>query len=179
MKDYDVLLNFLKADYMSVCQLLEPKTMVKIKEEVAHLLVNIFDIENIADEVLANIVVEEIASNENESLIFRGNSIATKSMEAFMRLVGKNYLDETLKSAITNIIESDDSFEVDPHRVCEDGDLAKNQENLAKQVAAIWENIEKSHLYFSNRLQRCFWKIRGYLKTENREHMVNKLISIL
>jgi hypothetical protein len=65
---------------------------VKVKEELSLGLMSVFHAEDIAEDVLAEIVVDEISSVENEHLTFRGNSIATKAMEAYIKLVGGKYL---------------------------------------------------------------------------------------
>ena len=59
--------------------MLEPNISVKVKEELAISLMNVFHAEEMAEDVLADIVVDEISSVENEHLTFRGNSIATNT----------------------------------------------------------------------------------------------------
>lgn len=46
--------------------------------------------------------------------MFRGNSLATKSMEAYMKLVADDYLQDTLGDFVRSVLESDDNCEVDP-----------------------------------------------------------------
>lgn len=47
-------------------------------------------------EYMTKLVMHEIEKVEEESLIFRENTIGTKSVEAFLRLVGMTYLNKTL-----------------------------------------------------------------------------------
>ena len=77
--------------------MLEPNISVKVKEELAISLMSVFHAEEMAEDVLADIVVDEISSVENEHLTFRGNSIATKAMESYIKLVGQKYLHDTLR----------------------------------------------------------------------------------
>lgn len=77
----------------------------------------IFHIDKVAEDVLAHIIVDEISNNENDTLTFRGNTIATKAMEAFMKLVGEKYLEEILNEILINILHSDIDLEVDPVKV--------------------------------------------------------------
>ena len=77
--------------------MLEPNISVKVKEELSTSLMNVFHCEEMAEDVLADIVVDEISSLENEHLTFRGNSIATKAMETYIKLVGQKYLQDTLR----------------------------------------------------------------------------------
>ena len=55
-----------------MCKSFEPHISVKVKEELSHGLMSVFHAEDIAEDVLAEIVVDEISSVENEHLTFRG-----------------------------------------------------------------------------------------------------------
>ena len=105
----------------------------------------------------------------------RGNSIATKAMEAYIKLVGQKYLQGTLQSVVNEIIAGHDGggldLEVDPVRVtvahaAEHGaggqqlQLARNRERLGGVVRHVWARIADSHTEFPEQLQRCFYKIR-------------------
>ena len=134
---------------------------MQVKEELSHGLMSVFHAEDIAEDVLAEIVVDEISSVENEHLTFRGNSIATKAMEAYIKLVGQKYLQGTLQSVVNEIIAGDLDLEIDPVRVVEGQlQLARNRERLGAVVRQIWSRIANSHADFPDQLQRCFYKIR-------------------
>lgn len=49
---------------------------------------------------------------DNYHLMFRGNSLATKAMEAYMKLVGDQYLHDTLSEFIQSVLDCDDDCEV-------------------------------------------------------------------
>ena len=51
--------------------MLEPHISVKVKEELSSSMMNVFKIQDVAEDILADIVVHEISTNENESLTFR------------------------------------------------------------------------------------------------------------
>lgn len=101
---------------------------------------------------LVDIIQTEIDSTSDNSLTFRGNSIATKSMESYMKLVGKTYLREVLSRFITDVITSkttnENDFEVDPDRLVNINNLEKNQSILKSHCEYIWSEIQKSHLTF-------------------------------
>ena len=93
--------------------MLEPHINVKVKDELSSSLMNVFNIQDIAEDILADIVVHEIASNaetKNESLTFRNNSIATKAMEAYIKIVGEKYLEDTLRSTLHDILNKFTAF---------------------------------------------------------------------
>lgn len=48
-------------DLQVLCKLLEPHISVKVKEELSLALMSVFQIQDVAEDVLADIVVHEIA----------------------------------------------------------------------------------------------------------------------
>lgn len=44
--------------------------------------------------------------------MLRGNTIATKAIESYMKLVGNKYLHDTLEDFVRLVLDSDDSCEV-------------------------------------------------------------------
>ena len=79
---------------MSLVDVLEPQISVKSKEEIATVLVKIFHQEGSAGCFLSDVVTIELGKLDNNSLTFRGNSIATKAVEAYLKLVGDKVRDE-------------------------------------------------------------------------------------
>ena len=72
LRDYEGFLYFLKDEYKDLCKLLEPNISVKVKEELSKNFMNVFHSEDMAEDVLADLVVDEISHLENEHLTFRG-----------------------------------------------------------------------------------------------------------
>ena len=50
--------------------------------------------------------------SENEHLLFRGNSLATKAMEAYQKLVGEQYLQWLLRDIVRQIVDDAEDCEV-------------------------------------------------------------------
>jgi RAS protein activator-like 2 len=177
LREYALLTKYLNDEYKPLCQTLEPHISVKVKEELALSLMSVFHIQDVAEDVLAEIVVHEISSNENESLTFRGNSIATKAMETYVKMVGEKYLEDTLRSTLSDLLASDLDLEVDPVKVASNEMLHDHRQNLKNVVNIIWKRIANSHSIFPVRLQRCFHKIRQYLVQVGKADMADKLVS--
>jgi RAS protein activator-like 2 len=101
---------------------------------------------------LVDIVQAEVLSTPDNTLTFRGNSIATKSMEAYMKLIGETYLRETLTRFVNDIILSKNpnefDLEVDPDRVGNIQNLERNQITLRLLCERIWSEIQQSHHSF-------------------------------
>ena len=92
--------------------------------------------------------------------------------------MGKPYLISTLQTVIVDIIGASDlDLEIDPIKVASAEILSLNRQNLLNVVRQIWNRIVKSHAYFPVQLQRCFYKIRGYLKEVGNPDLGDKLIS--
>lgn len=85
---------------------------------------------------------------ENEHLLFRGNSVATKAIEAYMKLVGEQYLHDTLQEPIQALITSDEDLEVDQFKIPNVHSLIEQRKSLKEQVTAVWEKILQSHRNF-------------------------------
>lgn len=143
--------------------------VLQVKEELSYSLMNVFKIQDVAEDILADIVVHEISSNENETLTFRGNSIATKAMEAYVKLVGEKYLEDTLRSTLLDILASDLDLEVDPVKVSSPDLLYSHRQDLRNIVSIVWKRISGSHSLFPVQLQRCFHKIRQFLEQVNNQ----------
>ena len=68
--------------------------------------------------------------------LFRGNSMASKGIDVYMKLVGFPYLQETLSAHIKNILTENNPCEVDPMRLNKGDDLEKNWKNLEAYVTS-------------------------------------------
>ncbi len=171
LREYDGLVYLLRDEYRRVCRLLEPHVPVRTKEELSRELMAVFHSEDVAEDALAELVAEEVGSVEDAHLAFRGNSIATKAMEAYLKLVGGRYLQATLQPVVQEIVSSEEvDLEVDPVKVGDlsGADLQQHRANLRTAVKQVWSRVAGSHSYFPPRLQRCFHKVRQYLEHVGR-----------
>ena len=75
------------------------------------------------------------------NLLFRGNTLLTKSLDTHMRRVGKEYLEESLAAKIRDINEKDPDCEVDPNRVHSPQDLERNWRRLLQFTQDVWKSI--------------------------------------
>ena len=66
---------------------------------------------------------------EQEALLFRENSIGSKSIESFLKLVCRTYLHEALQNVVKDVIENSDEIdcEVDKERISNGTNLRENQ----------------------------------------------------
>lgn len=195
VKVYSEFLEYLKTDYKKVCEILEPVigkfiflvvtemptniyfAGVKAKEDIATSLVLTMQNEGIARQFLADIVMMDILRVDDQRLTFRGNSLATKAMEAYLKLTGDRYLQETLGDLVAEVLSSQQDCEVDPLKVVSIGALEKQQQNLRATVKMAWNKILQSHSSFPPELRECFATFRKRLQDLDREDISDNLIS--
>ncbi|XP_038112899.1 ras GTPase-activating protein raskol [Culex quinquefasciatus] len=172
---YGEFLDYLKENYKKVCEILEPMIGVKAKEDIGQALVLLMHAQGMAAAFLTDVVSLDLLRVGDQRLTFRGNSLATKSMEAFLKLTGEQYLQDTLSTPISEIISSDRDCEVDPLKA--NGSLSRQQQALRNAVKAAWNSIADSSKNFPGQLRDCFSTFRERLQMLDREDMADNLIS--
>ncbi|XP_037931905.1 ras GTPase-activating protein raskol-like [Teleopsis dalmanni] len=172
---YADFLAYLKDNYKRVCETLEPVIGVKAKEDIGQALVLLMHAQGLAGPFLTDVVALDLLRVGDQRLTFRGNSLATKSMEAFLKLTGEQYLQDTLSVPINEIIQSDCDCEVDPTK--KTGSLQRQQASLRAAVRNAWQCIYESHKHFPPQLRSCFATFRERLNQLGRQDMADNLIS--
>jgi len=177
LTNYNRLCDFLKDNYLPLCLKLEPLLGVRAKEDLATSLVRILHKQQLVKEFLCDLVMSEVDVLDNEHLMFRGNSLATKAMEAYMKLVATDYLKTTLEDYIKQVLDKNLDCEVDPTKLSSQSALEKNRQNLMFFVQQAWERIySKSHL-FPIELREVFKALRDRLQEAGRPELADNLIS--
>lgn len=166
---------YLKEHYKKICENLEPVIGVKAKEDIGQAMVLLMHHQGMAAEFLTEIITLDLLRVGDQRLTFRGNSLATKSMEAFLKLTGEQYLQDTLSAPINEIISSERDCEVDPLKA--NGSLSRQQQSLRNAVKLAWNAIAESHRHFPSQLRECFTTFRERLEEISREDMADNLIS--
>ncbi|CAG5129548.1 unnamed protein product, partial [Candidula unifasciata] len=177
LEAYQSFIKYLSNDYKKLCQMLEPLLTVREKEDFATCLVHVLQKQGKACEFLSDIVIEEISQLDNEHLTFRGNSIATKAMEAYMKLVGEKYLQDTLGEFIRQLVQSPDDCEVDPTKVSTPQLLNCQQKNLDMYSNMAWVKVINSFCYFPNELREVFASFRSRCNDKGKGDYSDNLIS--
>ncbi|XP_053090905.1 ras GTPase-activating protein 2 isoform X2 [Pangasianodon hypophthalmus] len=93
---------------------------------------------------LMAIAALELENTQEANTIFRGNSLATRCIDDMMKMVGRNYLNITLKPVLDEICESNKTCEIDPIKLKEGDNVEVNKENLQIYVQKVFSSITES-----------------------------------
>ncbi|NXE71283.1 RASL1 protein, partial [Calcarius ornatus] len=96
---------------------LEEVTSGESRQDVATKLVKLFLGQGLAVPLLDYLTSRELARTTDPNTLFRSNSLASKSMEQFMKVVGLPYLHEVLKPVVNRIFEEKKYVELDPGKM--------------------------------------------------------------
>ncbi|NWU82533.1 RASL1 protein, partial [Onychorhynchus coronatus] len=97
--------------------ILEEVTSGESRQDVATKLVKIFLRQGLAVPLLDYLTTRELARTTDPNTLFRSNSLASKSMEQFMKAVGLPYLHEVLRPVVTRVFEEKKYVELDPGKM--------------------------------------------------------------
>ncbi|NXJ72697.1 RASL1 protein, partial [Rostratula benghalensis] len=97
--------------------ILEEVTAGESRQDVATKLVKIFLGQGLAVPLLDYLTTRELARTKDPNTLFRSNSLASKSVEQFMKVVGLPYLHEVLKPVVNRIFEEKKYVELDPGKM--------------------------------------------------------------
>ncbi|KAF9190279.1 hypothetical protein BGZ50_000310 [Haplosporangium sp. Z 11] len=105
-----------------------------------------------------SLVDEEIAETSPMGLntLFRANTLLTKALEAYMRLVGTEYLDDTLGDILRDICKNKVACEVDPCRLEKNDDIKVQRRILMAHTRTCWRAVTESVDKFPKELLLVF-----------------------
>ncbi|KAK2816504.1 hypothetical protein Q7C36_022775 [Tachysurus vachellii] len=107
----------LNGNWPDLIMLIDETTTSENRQEVATNLVKLFLGQGLIKEFLDVLFKLELEKNTEPNTLFRSNSLASKSMESFLKVAGMQYLHRLLGPIINRIFEEKKYVELDPNKV--------------------------------------------------------------
>ncbi|XP_077426573.1 disabled homolog 2-interacting protein [Vanacampus margaritifer] len=177
MEKYKEFAEYVTVNYAEMCKSLEPLLNVKGREELAGALVHVLQSIGKAKEFLVDLGTAEIERlGDKEALIFRENTLATKAIDEYMKLVGQKYLIDTLGDFIIRLYVTGYNCEVDP-RKCHASELSNNQRHLRQVCDEVVRKIIDLHGHFPEELNKIFSSWTELCEDQGKPEIGQRLIS--
>nr|XP_048295892.1 RAS protein activator like-3 isoform X2 [Myodes glareolus] len=173
---YKELAEFLTFHYARLCEALESALSAQAKEELAAAMVRVLRATGRAQALVTDLGTAELARcGGREALLFRENTLATKAIDEYMKLVAQEYLQETLGEVVRRLCASTEDCEVDPSK-CPPPELSKHQARLRNSCEEVFETIIQSYNWFPAELGTVFSSWREACQARGSEALGPRLV---
>ncbi|XP_076130175.1 ras GTPase-activating protein 4 isoform X1 [Alosa pseudoharengus] len=109
--------SHVNGNWPDLIMLIDETTTAESRQEVANNLVKLFLGQGLLKEFLDVLFKLELDKTTEPNTLFRSNSLASKSMESFLKVAGMQYLHRLLGPTINRIFEEKKYVELDPNKV--------------------------------------------------------------
>ncbi|KAM6315698.1 ras GTPase-activating protein 4-like [Podargus strigoides] len=172
--------------------LLDETTTAECRQEVAINLVKLFLGQGLVKEFLDLLFELELAKPCEPNTLFRSNSLASKSMESFLKVTGMPYLHAILGPTITRVFEEKKYVELDPskveikdvgcsglHRVQTEGEvIEQGRQHLQSYLGELLDAIIKSALTCPPIIRAAFRQLFRRVGERFPQHQHAKFVAV-
>ncbi|TSP36108.1 Ras GTPase-activating protein 4 [Bagarius yarrelli] len=166
-------------NWPDLIMLIDETTTSENRQEVATNLVKIFLGQGLINEFLDVLFKLELEKTTEPNTLFRSNSLASKSMESFLKVAGMQYLHRLLGPIINRIFEEKKYVELDPnkmelkeagcsglHRLQTEADVIQQsssllQSYLSELMAAILQSSSFFPLLLGQAFQQLYQRVQA------------------
>ncbi|KNC99916.1 uncharacterized protein SPPG_05288 [Spizellomyces punctatus DAOM BR117] len=128
LEKYRPFLDLLAEDRYRVAHLFGKVS--KDREEAAWPFIKLMEADLATKPFLFAIISAEIEDTNDPNTLFRGNSMASKAVDVYMRYIGRAYLKNTLGDIIKSIVSKKLHCELDPMKADKADDLERSRKTL-------------------------------------------------
>lgn len=129
-------------------------------DEVARVLVNIFDSKGSLHVLLWNLFKDEVDRAEGHQTLFRGNTIASKAMTYSFKIYGSGYLHLLLHPIISEMTKQcGKSYEVDAARLQPGENKADNSQNVIELANKLMDKVKALRESFPSQLRSLCYSL--------------------
>ncbi|KAK7497442.1 hypothetical protein BaRGS_00011284, partial [Batillaria attramentaria] len=125
-------------------RLLEQERVMELSH-MAAALVRFYLAKEAVIEYLDKLIQRDLDSTDDPNTIFRGNTLGTKAVDQFMKILGVPYLQDTLHPVIERIFSERKTVELDPSRV-----------NSVRRRHSLHRESEESFVHSSQDVIECY-----------------------
>jgi hypothetical protein len=143
---YEALVEVLCDNDLLLAQALLQVTAITEQDEVSRLLVNVCESldSSLTVTLLRSAIRAEIAKTEAVASLFRRNSIATKLITAYTKVVGAQYLAQTLRPPLRQLLSKPRNYELDPGKLLPGESREVNLKNVVEASTLFLNAIRES-----------------------------------
>ena len=86
------------------------------KDDLLKSIVHLFEYHNQSLSLFDNLIEKEVSRTKTESTLFRSNSVASKMLSMYTKMLGNSFLVEVIKPSLQQVITNNLNLEIDPNK---------------------------------------------------------------
>ncbi|KAJ1554995.1 Ras GTPase activating protein ira2, partial [Nowakowskiella sp. JEL0078] len=130
---HEKLVDLVTGEDMTIVNALSDVVVGSDIEELARVLLNIFECRGLSINLLESVVEKEVELTKSPVDLFRGNTMATKLLTLYAKDHGQGYLQSALTPLLKELVSQHPplTFETNPLNLGPNDDLERNKRNLS------------------------------------------------